>query len=285
LTDGAGQLLSTPESTVGDVDVDRQRLVEPVIQDGAKGGEDTFESLNTTTKVKANLSALEEGLLNLSVLLRRPLAHDVIKEVDGVDALVGPRGLTIEKGVQADEVNLAGPANMNGMLVATRTWLGGTALLFVEVDSDAGIVTRQALAGPCQLVGVPDPEVVGFTKLGLDTTGVPDLPQENALGVVESVAAVVELEEVGTKSRFRDGKTYIILVDHSVGGLDDVEGVEHDVGDLSVLVEVLGALRKGRWNGDLVVVSKDKVVVLRRVEGCVLVEAMGRGILANHDED
>jgi hypothetical protein len=31
---------------------------------------------------------------------------------------------------------------MNGMLVATRTWLGGTAFFFVKIDSDASIVTR-----------------------------------------------------------------------------------------------------------------------------------------------
>jgi hypothetical protein len=59
----------------------------------------------------------------------------------------------------------------------------------------------------------------------------------------------------------RGENTYIILVDHSVRGLDDVEGVEHNVGGLAVLVEVLGALGKRSWDGDLVVVSKDKVVV------------------------
>jgi hypothetical protein len=85
--------------------------------------------------------------------------------------------LTIEEGIQADEVNLTGPADVNGMLVTTHVWLGGTAFFFVEIDGDAGIVTREALAGPGQLVGVPDPEVVGLTKLGLDTTGIPDLLQ------------------------------------------------------------------------------------------------------------
>jgi hypothetical protein len=78
LTDGAGELLSTPKGTIGDVDVDGQGLVELIVQDGAKGREDTLESLNTTAKVVANFSALKEGLLDLGVLLRRPLAHDVV---------------------------------------------------------------------------------------------------------------------------------------------------------------------------------------------------------------
>jgi hypothetical protein len=190
----------------------------------------------------------------------------VVKEVNGVNALVGPRGLTIEEGVQVDEVDLAGPANVDGMLVATHIRLGEAALLFVEIDGDAGVVARQALAGPCQLVGVPDPKVVGFTKLGLDITGVPDLLQKNALGVILGVAAVVELEEVNTKSRLREEKTYVILVDHSIGGFDDVEGVEHDVGSFAVLVKVLGALRKRTWDGHLVIVSKDDVIMPRGVE-------------------
>jgi hypothetical protein len=284
LADGASELLSTPEGTVGDVDVDRQGFVELIIQDGTERGKYTLESLNTAAKVEANLSALEEGLLDLGVLLRRPLAHDVIEEVDSVDAFGGPRGLTVEERVQTNEVNLACPADMNGMLVATRTWLGRTAFLFVEIDSDTSIVTRQALAGPCQLVGVPDPEVVGLTKLRFDTSGVPDFLQQDALGVVESITAVVELGEVSTKLRLREKKTYIILVDHCIGSFDDVEGIEHDVGSLSELVEVFWALRKRTRNGDLVIVSKNKVVVPRGVKGSILVETTGRSFLANHDE-
>ena len=241
LADGASELLSTPEGTVGDVDVDRQGFVELIIQDGTE-------------------------------------------KVDSVDAFGGPRGLTVEERVQTNEVNLACPADMNGMLVATRTWLGGTAFLFVEIDSDTSIVTRQALARPCQLVGIPDPEVVGLTKLRFDTSGVPDFLQQDALGVVESITAVVELGEVSTKLRLREKKTYIILVDHCIGSFDDVEGIKHDVGSLSELVEVFWALRKRTRNGDLVIVSKNKVVVPRGVKGSILVETTGRSFLANHDE-
>ena len=74
-------------------------------------------------------------------------------------------------------------------------------------------------------------------------------------------------------------------MDDSIRGLDDVEGVEHDVGGLADLVEVLGTLRKRARDGELMVVSKENVIVPRSVEAGVLVEAMGRGILANHDED
>ena len=101
----------------------------------------------------------------------------MVKEVDRVDTLVRPRSLAIEESVQVDEVDLTSPADVDGVLVATRTRLGRTALLLIEVDSDAGIVTGQTLTGPSQLVGVPDPEVGGLTKLGLDSRGVPDLLQ------------------------------------------------------------------------------------------------------------
>jgi uncharacterized protein YrrD len=82
----------------------------------------------------------------------------------------------------------------------------------------------------------------------------------------------------------REKKTYIILVDHCIGSFDDVEGIEHDVGSLSELVEVFRALRKRTRNGDLVIVSKNKVVVPRGVKGSILVETTGRSSFANHDE-
>ncbi len=74
-------------------------------------------------------------------------------------------------------------------------------------------------------------------------------------------------------------------MDDSVGGLDDVEGVEHDVGGPAVLIEVLGTLRKRARDSKLVIVSKNNVVVPRSVERGVLVEAVWVGGLANHDED
>lgn len=209
----------------------------------------------------------------------------MVKEVDRVDTLVRPRSLAIEESIQVDEVDLTSPADVDGVLVATRTWLGRMAFLLIEVDSDAGIVTGQALTGPSQLVGVPNPEVGGLTKLGLDSRGVPDLLQQDTLGVVEGVAAVVKLVEVSIKSSLRYEETYIILMDDSVRGLDDVEGVKHDFGGLAELVEVLGTLRKRARDGELMVVSKENVIMPRSVEAGVLVKTMGRGILANHDED
>jgi len=88
LTDSSGELLSAPEGAIGDVDVDGQRLLEIVIKDRAERSEDALEGLYTTAKVEALLTTLEERLLDLRVLLGGPLAHDVIEEVDGVDALV-----------------------------------------------------------------------------------------------------------------------------------------------------------------------------------------------------
>jgi hypothetical protein len=108
LTDGASELLGAPEGAVGDVDVDRERLVEFVVKDGAEGGEDTLESLDTVAEIKALFATLEEGLLDLGVLLARPLTHDVVKEIYSVNALVAPRGLTLEEGMKVGEVDLAG---------------------------------------------------------------------------------------------------------------------------------------------------------------------------------
>ena len=42
--------------------------------------EDTLGSINTTAEIEAGFSALEERLLDLGVLLRRPLAHDDLEE-------------------------------------------------------------------------------------------------------------------------------------------------------------------------------------------------------------
>jgi len=44
-------------------------------------------------------------------------------------------------------------------------------------------------------------------------------------------------------------------------------------------------LRKRARDGELMVVSKEYIVVPRGVEAGVLVEAMGSGVLADHDED
>jgi hypothetical protein len=48
----------------------------------------------------------------------------------------------------------------------------------------------------------------------------------------------------------RWGRTHVVLVRNSGGCLDHVEGVQHDSGLLSVLIELLRALRKGRRNSD-----------------------------------
>lgn len=150
------------------------------------------------------------------------------------------------------------------MLVATSTRLGRAALLLVEVALDTELLAIELLAGPveqlvtrantilkdlpCKLVAVPDPEVDGLTQSLLDGLGVEDLLQQNALGVVLGVAAEVE----------------VILMDHGVGSLDNVEGVESDADFLAVAVEILGSSRKRRRNRILLKVSPNSDIGVPR---------------------
>jgi hypothetical protein len=78
----------------------------------------------------------------------------MVKEVDRVNALVIPGNLALEEGVQAVEVDLTGPAKMNGVLVAALTGLGGTALFVIEVDGDAIVVTLQTLPRPEEVLAM-----------------------------------------------------------------------------------------------------------------------------------
>lgn len=82
------------------------------------------------------------------------------------------------------------------MLVAHLTRLRGATLLFVEVDVDSGFGTIKLLAGPCQLVGIPNPEVFGLAKGRLDSTRIPDLLENNALVVVLGISSEVKLGAV-----------------------------------------------------------------------------------------
>lgn len=72
----------------------------------------------------------------------------MVEEVDGVDAFVAPGGLTGEEGFQAREVDLAGPSEMDCMLVATLSSPRGTVLFSIEIDADAKVITLKTLAGP-----------------------------------------------------------------------------------------------------------------------------------------
>jgi hypothetical protein len=60
--------------------------------------------------------------------------HDVIEEVDGVDALSGPCGLSIKERIQMVEVNLASPSQMDGMFVAALAWLRRLAFFVVKIN-------------------------------------------------------------------------------------------------------------------------------------------------------
>jgi hypothetical protein len=72
----------------------------------------------------------------------------MVKKVDRVNALVAPRSLTLEKGVKAVEVDLASPAEVDGVLVAALTRLGRTTLFGIKVDGDTVVVAVETLAGP-----------------------------------------------------------------------------------------------------------------------------------------
>jgi hypothetical protein len=62
------------------------------------------------------------------------LTHDVVQEVDGIDTLSGPCGLSVEERIQVVEVDLASPPEMDRMLIASLARLGGLSLFVVKID-------------------------------------------------------------------------------------------------------------------------------------------------------
>jgi hypothetical protein len=183
--------------------------------------------------------------------------------------------------VQVVEVNLAGPANVNGVLVAALAGLGRATFLLVKICSDPKFVAIQPLGRPdmmsvtvsknawerCylpgKLVAIPDPEVLGLTQGALDALGVPDLLEQDAIGVVDCITREVE----------------VVLVDDGVRGLDDVEGVE----GYAARVEVLRALGKGLRNIELVIKVNTDICMSRTIR-CDVLEEAGGGILRSHAE-
>ena len=79
--------------------------------------------------------------------------------------------------------------------------------------------------------------------------------------------------------------TYIVLMDHGARGLVDIEGVEGDADSLAKLVEVLGTLGQRVRGSKLVVIINNDVRMPLVVQRSVLVEAIGKDDLADHDED
>lgn len=145
LSEGTQNLLGAPKGTVGHVNVDRQGLLETVIEDRAQGRKDTLERFDTAAKVVALLAAREEGLLDLGILLGRVFAHKVVHEIDCVDAITGPRLFSIKEVLEAGEVNLASVAKENGVLVVR-----GTITVFVLLALAApagGFALRGELLG------------------------------------------------------------------------------------------------------------------------------------------
>jgi hypothetical protein len=179
------------------------------------------------------------------------------------------------------EIDLAGPAQVDRVFVAALASLGGTTLFLIEIDGDTVVVALETLArpegvlavamvtwridSPGKLVAIPDPEVGGLTESGLDTTGVEDLLQQDALSVVRGVAREVE----------------VVLVDDGVRRLHDVEGVEGDAAFLAEVVEVLGALRKRLRKGELSNIVNTDIRMSGPIGRDVLVH-LGSG--GSHDE-
>jgi hypothetical protein len=176
---------------------------------------------------------------------------------NGVDTIRAPGSLTSKESMEAIEVDLASMAEKDGVLIAVLTRLGRTTLFLIEVDSDTGLVAAQVLAGPCKLVAIVDPKLLGFAQSGLDALGLEDLLEEDALGVILGIACEGD----------------IVLVNDGVGCLQDVEGVQGNAALFTVGVEILGALRKGVGNGNLVIKVNTDVCMTRTVERDVLVEA------------
>jgi hypothetical protein len=277
--------LGAPEGTVGDIDVDGEGLLEIVIEDRAKGSKDTFEGLDTSTEIEALLSTLEERLLDLGVLLRRPLTHDVVEEADCLNRLWAPCSLTSKEGVKGVKVDLASVTQVDGVLVAALTGLSGAPFLVVEIDSDTSVVPIETLARPekrvsaarelhndegvlpGKFIAIPDPEVGRLTQSCLDALGVEDLLQQDTFGVVGGVAAEVN----------------IILVNDGVRSLDNVERVEHDATLPAERVEVFGALRKRMRSCGLIVHVNTDIRMSGVVGRDVLVES--RRIGTGHDEE
>lgn len=149
------QGLRAPEGAIGDINVNSQSLGELLIETGAKRREDTLERLNTTAEVKAILTTLEEGFLDLRVLQAGAFAHEVVKEVDGVNALSRVGGLPIQEKLERGEVELAGELHKNlvFVLVAVLPTARLQALLctllrllFVQINFKTQFVSRKSLA-------------------------------------------------------------------------------------------------------------------------------------------
>ena len=118
----------------------------------------------------------------------------MIEKNDGIDAVVVPSCLPVQESLKVVEIDRASPAEMESMLVTTGFGSSSLSLFGIEVDCDAIIVAIKSLAGPSELVAIPDPEISRLTEGGLDGIRVPDLLEKNALGVIEGITSVVQLK-------------------------------------------------------------------------------------------
>ena len=112
---------------------------------------------NTSTEIGTGLAALEEGLLDLGILLRRQFAHDMIEKIDRVNAISRPRSGARKPGSEVVEVNLASASDTQGMNVLLislgRARLlagfdGVLGLFSIEINLDAGLRTLKLLGAP-----------------------------------------------------------------------------------------------------------------------------------------
>lgn len=70
----------------------------------------------------------------------------MVEEVDGIDAIRGPRSLSVDEGVKAGKINLASPPDGDTVLVGCLARL--SILLFIKIDINAGLFARELHTGP-----------------------------------------------------------------------------------------------------------------------------------------
>ena len=166
LEDSTTKCLRTPESSVGNINIDRERLLEVLTKTRSKGRKATLESLNSLTKIKAILATIKERLLDLNILLSRTFTENVIEEIHGVNAARRPLGLAIQEQAQMMKVHRGSVTNKDLMdVLVGRIRSRWTALLRIKVDSNAQIIFLELLARPVTMLAL----VPGYIKIGILT--------------------------------------------------------------------------------------------------------------------
>jgi hypothetical protein len=177
---------------------------------------------------------------------------------------------------------------MEGVLVAALAWLGRTTLFIVEITGNAELVSVEAEGRPkdCwpyssetkksdlpgKLVTIPDPEVRRLAQGRLDSLGVPDLLEQDTLGVVLGVTGEYDVVLVDNGVGSLDNCTKLVSVSHGLHPYTlTVVCVECDAALLAEGVEILWPSGKGAGVCDLQSNINSNVRMSRTVRHVVLV--------------